>query len=75
MYLKEKDSGHLVEVLSLTDLFDPFRETIVGRYHFGEEMQEPETFSKNTMTFLSNESLPQCWVDSHYRDNELKHSA
>ncbi|MGD2117645.1 MAG: acetyltransferase [Chromatiales bacterium] len=75
MYLKEKSTGHMVEVLSLSDLFDPFRDTIVGRYHFGEEMQEPETFRKDAVTFLSDENLPACWRDPHYRDKELKHSA
>jgi hypothetical protein len=22
--------------------------------------------------FLSGESLPRCWMDAHYRDNELQ---
>ncbi len=72
MFLKEAKSGHLVEVLGLADLFDPFRAAIVGRYHFGEEMQEPDSFAKAELTFCSNEGLPDCWTDPNYRDHELR---
>ena len=71
MFMKEEPSGHLVEILSLQDLFDPFRQDVAGRYHFGEEAQEPETIPKAHLVFLSGESLPQCWLDPHYRDHEL----
>ncbi len=71
MYLKQKSSGHMVEVLSLNDLFNLYREQIVGRYHFGEEVQEPEMFPKSDLLFLSGEALPRCWVDPHYRDEEI----
>ncbi len=71
MFLKHRESGKLVEVLSLRDLFNPIHVILVGRYHAGEELQEPETFVKSDLIFLSNESLPQCWVDVHYRDDEL----
>ncbi|TNF98064.1 MAG: acetyltransferase [Gammaproteobacteria bacterium] len=72
MFLKETKNGHLVEVLALKDLFDPFNENVVGRLNFGEEAQEPESFSKSGLAFLSGEALPRCWVDPHYRDDELK---
>lgn len=72
MFLKEKDSSHLVEVLSLNDLFNPIHQTVVGRLHYGEELQEPQKFSKQELTFPSGESLPNCWLDVHYRDGELK---
>ena len=72
MFLKEKSRDDLVEVLSLTDLFDPFCEDLVGRYQHGEERQDPEKFKKADLVFLSGESLPRCWVDSHYRDKELQ---
>ena len=68
MFLKEKE-GHLVEVLSLNDLFNPNHETVVGRLHFGEEMQDPEKFAKSDLVFPSGETLPQCWMDVHYRDH------
>jgi len=75
MLLKETKAGHLVEVLSLKDLFDPFLHEIVGRLTFGEEIQDPDKFSKADLVFLSGEALPKCWTDSHYRDDEVRRSA
>jgi len=72
MFLKKKNDGHLVEVLSLKDLFDPFNDEIVGRLHFGEELQDPDKFKKDNLQFLSGEAMPVCWTDSHYRDGEIK---
>ncbi len=72
MFLKDVTNGNLVEVLSITDLFNPFNTDIVGRYHYGEEVQEPEKFEKENLTFLSGEVLPRCWTDPHYRNNEIK---
>ncbi|HIP53415.1 MAG TPA: acetyltransferase [Chromatiales bacterium] len=71
MFLKEKTTGNLVEVLSLKDLFNPLHKEIVGRYHKGEELQDPDKFEKNGLEFLSGEPLPRCWLDVHYRDDEL----
>lgn len=71
MYLKQKSSGHLVEVLSLNDLFNPYHSELVGRFHYGEELQDPEKFPKTELTFPSGEELPRCWLDPHYRDAEL----
>jgi hypothetical protein len=53
------------------DLFDLFKDEVVGRFHFGEEVQDPEKFSKSNLEFLSGEELPRCWKDPHYRDDEL----
>ncbi len=75
MYMKERSSGHLVEVMSLDELYDPFTNTIMGRFHFGEEMQEPETFEKTSLVFMSDEALPACWTNPHYRDHELRKTA
>ncbi|MCP8690268.1 acetyltransferase [Marinobacterium sedimentorum] len=72
MFLKQKSTGHMVEVLALTDLFNPFSLSISGRYNHGEEAQDPEDFNKDDLIFLSGESLPCCWTDSHYRDDELR---
>ena len=72
MFLKEKRDGKLVEVLSLNDLFNPNHPRIVGRYNAGEELQDAEKFNKADLEFLSGEALPQCWLDVHYRDGELK---
>ena len=72
MFLKNKSNNDLVEVLTLKDLFDPFCSKLVGRYQHGEEAQDPEKFQKADLTFLSGEALPRCWVDSHYREEELQ---
>ncbi len=69
MYLKHAQNGDVVEILSLDTLFDPNRESVTGRYHAGEELQEPETFLKAELKFPSGEALPRCWVDVHYRES------
>ena len=71
MFLSQKSSGKMVEVLSLNDLFNPVHQELVGRYNVGEELQDPEKFSKDDLKFLSGEDLPRCWLDVHYRDDEL----
>ena len=72
MFLQEKLLHEMIEIMSLNDLFDPFNKTLVGRYQHGEEVQDPEKFNKSNLQFLSGEDLPECWLDAHYRDNELK---
>lgn len=72
MLLKERSSGHMVEVLSLVDLINLNCDEVVGRYQEGEEAQDPKTFKKTDLIFLSGEELPACWTDPHYRDDELK---
>ncbi|HHJ39549.1 MAG: acetyltransferase [Methylothermaceae bacteria B42] len=71
MFLKRKQDGHLVEVLSIADLINPLHQEVVGRLHYGEEPGDPEKFSKSDLIFPSDESLPRCWTDIHYRDEEL----
>lgn len=71
MLLKEKSSGHMVDVLSMMDLINLNRDEIVGRYQEGEDVQDPMKFSKDNLVFLSGEELPRCWTDPHYRDDEL----
>ena len=71
MFLKNKSNEDLVEVLTLKDLFDPFCDSLVGRYQHGEEVQDPEKFSKSDLCFMSGEPLPRCWTDAHYRDSEI----
>lgn len=67
MFLKECRTGHLIEILSLQDLFNPCHTTIIGRYHAGEEMQDAGEFAKQGLVFPSNEALPKCWNDANYR--------
>lgn len=71
MFLKQKKDGHLVEVLGVNDLVNPNHKTVIGRLHFGEEMQDAEKFQKAELIFPSGEELPRCWLDIHYRDAEL----
>ena len=71
MLFNEKATGHMVEVLSVGDLVDLFKDEVVGRYQYGEEVQDPEKFRKSDLEFLSGEPLPRCWTDPHYRDDEL----
>jgi len=72
MFVKQTSTGNMVEVLSLNDLFNPNHAELIGRYNIGEELQDPEKFSKTDLEFLSGEPLPRCWTDIHYRDDELK---
>jgi hypothetical protein len=72
MFLKHRSTGKLVEVLSIRDLFNPMHPNLVGRYHAGEELQDPETFAKADLAFCSDEALPRCWTDVHYRDQEVR---
>ncbi len=71
MLLNDKTTNHMVEILSISDLIDPYKAEVAGRYHYGEEMQDPEMLSKSNLVFLSREALPKCWMDPHYRDEEL----
>ncbi len=72
MFLSQKSTGKMVEVLGLNDLFNPIHQDLAGRYNVGEELQDPEKFSKKDLRFLSGEELPRCWTDVHYRDDELR---
>ncbi len=69
MFLRNKVNHDIVEILDLDALFDPFKTRVAGRYHAGEEMQEPGMFNKPELVFPSGESLPRCWIDVHYRDS------
>jgi len=46
-----------------------------GRLSYGEDLPEPEKFTKSDIYFQSGEFLPKCWLDPHYRDEELHRSA
>ncbi|NEQ32483.1 MAG: acetyltransferase [Leptolyngbya sp. SIO4C5] len=69
MFLKHSHTGNLVEVLTLPDLWDPCRTQVTGRFHAGEELQEPESFAKADLQFPSEEALPRCWTDPDYREH------
>ena len=67
MYLRDKATGDLVEVLDTAAMIDPCIAQLQGRFHAGEEMQEATNFSKDGLEFPSGEALPRCWVDAGYR--------
>jgi hypothetical protein len=69
MYLKHKTTGDFVEILDINSLIDPCRSLLKGRYHAGEEMQDPTDFNKEDLIFPSGEDLPYCWLDPHYQEN------
>ena len=69
MYLKHKGSNDFVEILDMSALIDPFKPSFKGRYHAGEELQEPRDFNKADLAFPSGEDLPRCWVDPHYHES------
>jgi len=67
MYLRDKQSGDLVEVLDTMAMVDPCIEKLEGRFHAGEELQEAASFTKGELEFPSGEPLPRCWIDASYR--------
>jgi hypothetical protein len=67
MYMKDKRSGDLVEVLEISALIDPNASSVMGRFHAGEELPEKQSFAKNTLLFPSGEALPRCWGDPNYK--------
>jgi len=69
MFLKDTQSGDLVEVLDPKEMFDPASATMKVRYQAGEEVGEPTDVEKAKLEFPSGESLPKCWLDTHYRVN------
>jgi hypothetical protein len=69
MYLRNKENGDLVEVLDISAMIDPFKDELTGRYHAGEELQEPAQFKKAILSFPSGEDLPKCWVDARYKES------
>lgn len=68
MLLMERETGHLIEVIDPTEVFDPFKDAFTGRLDFGEDVADPGQFSKAGTCFPSGESLPKCWVDPNYRN-------
>ncbi|MDH5300332.1 MAG: acetyltransferase [Gammaproteobacteria bacterium] len=67
MYLKDRQSGDLVEVLDVGAAANPCENKIAGRFHSGEELQPPAYFDKANLSFPSGEALPTCWTNPHYR--------
>jgi hypothetical protein len=69
MFLQHQPSGKLVEVLNIHELINPCLQKVEGRFHAGEEIQDPEPFTKSHLIFPSGESLPICWLVPDYRQH------
>jgi hypothetical protein len=67
MFVAEKATGHLIEVLDTQALFDPHVQEVRGSLHYGEEAQDQESFAKSDLAFPSGEALPVCWTNPDYR--------
>jgi len=70
MFFKHRGNNDMIEVIGQDDLTNLFHNTVLGRYQVGEEQQDPESFNKSDLLFLSGEELPRCWTDPHYREHE-----
>ena len=68
MFLKDKKSNDMVEILDVDALVDPCLSSVAGRFHWGEEMPEAASFKKADLVFPSGEALPRCWLDAHYKE-------
>lgn len=67
MFLKDSETGDLVEVVDMKEAVDPTVEQVTVRYQAGEEVGDPVRVSKAKLAFPSGEKLPKCWLDAHYR--------
>ncbi len=67
MFLKSRANGDMVDVSTIQDLTNLYHDKVVGCYQAGEELQDPQEFSKSELVFLSGEELPKCWTDPKYR--------
>lgn len=66
MFLKNKSTGDLIEIVDIESLFNPTQNSVPGRDQAGQEEQEPASFEKNDLIFPSGEGLPRCWMDENY---------
>lgn len=67
MFLKDKQTDDLIEILDIEALFNPTKTTISGQSQVGQEEQSPTDFPKESLKFPSGEELPVCWVDADYQ--------
>ena len=72
MLLREINTGFPVEIIDPRQLFSLFESELTGRYKAGDQFDFTGEFKKSDLVFTSGEELPQCWLDPHYRDDELK---
>jgi hypothetical protein len=70
--LQKTADGTLVEILDLQEIIDPSQDRVMGRVQSGQEEQDPESVQKQSLNFPSGESLPRCWIDPDYRQDQSK---
>lgn len=70
MFFKHRSNNDMIEVIGQDDLTNLYHDSVLGCYQVGEEQQDPESFKKSDLIFLSGEELPRCWTDPHYREHE-----
>jgi hypothetical protein len=70
--LQKTADGTLVEILDLQEIIDPNQDRVMGRVQSGQEEQDPEPVQKQSLNFPSGESLPRCWIDPDYRQDQSK---
>jgi len=70
MFFKHRSNNDMIEVIEQNDLTNLFHDRVLGRYQVGEEQQDPESFKKSDLRFLSGEELPRCWTDPNYREHK-----
>ncbi|AGY58329.1 hypothetical protein [Gloeobacter kilaueensis] len=68
MLLKHRGTDDLIEVLAIDELIAPSASHIQGQLQAGQEEQEARAYAKAELVFPSDEPLPRCWVDAHYRN-------
>ena len=74
MLLRERNSGHMIDVASHLSLIDLNSDVVVGCSQEGEEVQDPSEYRKRDLEFLSGEPLPRCWTDPRSLTVPLQHS-
>ncbi|MBL4827814.1 MAG: acetyltransferase [Spongiibacteraceae bacterium] len=74
MFLKERENGHLLAIVNINDLFNPYMKTLSCRGQYGEEEQDPENYPKKDLLFPSDEELPKCWLEPDYRGGSYHHA-
>jgi hypothetical protein len=62
----DKESGDLIRIEDVDELFDPLARMVSGRDQVGEEEQDSARFAKHQLVFPSGEALPRCWLDANY---------
>ena len=67
MFLQDKQSGSLIKIVELENLFNPLSDTVKGKIQQGQNEQPPELLKKTNLSFPSGEDLPICWLDKNYQ--------